>query len=40
MGPGPDRGVVFQFSFPWMTALQNVMLGVEQVFPMELRKRP
>lgn len=34
-GPGPDRGVVFQSPslFPWMTAFQNVMLGVEQVFP-------
>lgn len=33
--PGPDRGVVFQSPslFPWMTALENVMLGVEQVFP-------
>jgi nitrate/nitrite transport system ATP-binding protein len=30
---GPDRGVVFQSPslFPWMTALENVMLGVEQV---------
>lgn len=32
---GPDRGVVFQSPslFPWMTALENVLLGVEQVFP-------
>lgn len=31
---GPDRGVVFQAPclLPWMTAFQNVMLGVEQVF--------
>lgn len=34
-GPGPDRGVVFQSPslFPWMTAMENVMLGVKQVFP-------
>jgi nitrate/nitrite transport system ATP-binding protein len=34
-GPGPDRGIVFQSPslFPWMTALENVLLGVEQVFP-------
>lgn len=33
--PGPDRGIVFQSPslFPWMTALENVRLGVDQVFP-------
>ena len=33
-GPGPDRGIVFQSPclLPWMTAFENVMIGVEQVF--------
>ncbi len=34
-GPGPDRAVVFQAPclMPWMTAYQNVMLGVKNVYP-------
>jgi nitrate ABC transporter ATP-binding subunit len=34
-GPGPDRGVVFQSPclFPWMTAVENVLLGVEAKHP-------
>lgn len=34
-GPGPDRSVVFQAPclMPWMTAYQNVMLGVKNVYP-------
>jgi len=34
-GAGPDRGIVFQAPslVPWLTAHENVGLGVEQVFP-------
>src|SRR5919108_3890063 len=34
VGAGPDRGVVFQSPclLPRMTAFENVMLGVKQVF--------
>ncbi|MEW4455904.1 ABC transporter ATP-binding protein [Bremerella sp. JC817] len=34
-GPGPDRSVVFQAPclLPWMTAIQNVRMGVDRVYP-------
>jgi nitrate/nitrite transport system ATP-binding protein len=40
-GPGTDRGVVFQSPclFDWMTALDNVVLGVEQAFPEKRRSQ-
>ncbi|WP_437972034.1 ABC transporter ATP-binding protein [Sorangium sp. So ce260] len=39
-GPGPDRGVVFQSPclLHWMTALENVLLGVEQVHAQKSKK--
>jgi len=34
VGAGPDRGVVFQAPclLPWLTAFENVMLGIDQAF--------
>jgi nitrate/nitrite transport system ATP-binding protein len=40
-GPGPDRGIVFQSPslFPWMTTIENVLLGVDQVFAHGTKKQ-
>ncbi|MEM8952213.1 MAG: nitrate ABC transporter ATP-binding protein, partial [Pseudomonadota bacterium] len=37
---GPDKGVVFQAPslFPWLTAFENVALGVERVYPHATQK--
>jgi nitrate/nitrite transport system ATP-binding protein len=39
-GAGPDRGIVFQAPslVPWLTASENVALGVNQVFPHATRQ--
>jgi nitrate ABC transporter ATP-binding subunit len=39
--PGPDRAVVFQSPslMPWLTAIENVLLGVDRVYPRATRKQ-
>jgi len=41
LGPSPERAVIFQSPslYPWMTALENVLLGVKQVFPHATKKQ-
>ncbi|MGY5354812.1 ABC transporter ATP-binding protein [Wenyingzhuangia sp. IMCC45467] len=40
-GPGPDRGVIFQAPslMPWLTTMENVMLGVKKVYPQATKKQ-
>jgi len=40
-GPGPDRGVIFQSPslMPWLTTMENVMLGVKKVYPHATKKQ-
>ncbi|MGT2439981.1 ABC transporter ATP-binding protein [Bradyrhizobium betae] len=40
-GAGPDRAVVFQAPslFPWLTARENVALGVDRVYPHATRRQ-